>query len=176
MLTKRLKKYADFLTETTAEYGNQLYYYCRAHNVQKIRGVTNMLVSLCVVQSMAYPPFSQHDPIMKALLTSPMQTVARLDRVDHVAAGLMSTYFSGYATIRKIYDLRDQGLLKLDVDVEQLRPIGRKKAAAAALAAAIVSASDSIHGGLYDDTIDSVVPVDVLLSLLGETLVFLNRK
>lgn len=125
---------------------------------------------------MAYPPIVEVDTSMRALLTSPMQTLARLERVDTVAADLLSMYFSGYATVRRIYDLRDQELLDDERGEEHLRPIGRKKAAAAALVAAIVSASDSIHGGLYDASIDSVVQVDVLLSLLGEALVFLNRE
>lgn len=57
-----------------------------------------------------------------------------------------------------------------------LRPIARKRAAATALLAVINSAADNIHGGLYDKERASVVPVDGLLALLGEALLFVNRK
>lgn len=57
-----------------------------------------------------------------------------------------------------------------------LRPIARKKAAVAALLAVINSAADNIHGGLYDKERASVVQVDGLLALLGEALLFVDRK
>jgi len=170
------QRHADYLSETTLEYGDALYYYARAHNVEKIRDVANMLISLCVVQSAAYPPLSALDETMRALLTRPMQTLARLDRLDSDAAGFLSTCMSGYATIRKIYDLRDRGLVPGSEDGEHLGRIAQRRAAASALVTAITSASDSIHGGLYDSTVESVVPVDVLLTLLGEALVFVHRK
>jgi len=170
------QRYADYLSETTLEYGDALYYYARAHNEGKIRDVANLLISLCVVQSAAYPPLPALDKTMRALLTRPMQTLARLDRLDSDAAGLLSTCMSGYATIRKIYDLRDRGPLPGNEDGERLGRIAQRKAAASALVTAITSASDSIHGGLYDSTIESVVPVDVLLTLLGEALIFVHRK
>jgi hypothetical protein len=56
------------------------------------------------------------------------------------------------------------------------RPLARKRAAANALMVIIASAASSIRGGLYDPEIETVVQVDVLLPLLGEALVFVNRK
>ena len=56
-----------------------------------------------------------------------------------------------------------------------MRPIARKKAAATALLAVIASATDNIHGGLYDEQRGAVVQVDGLLALLGEALVFVDR-
>lgn len=135
-----------------------------------------MLVSFCVVQSMAYPPSSELDEVLRSMLTTPLQTLARLERIDRYAAEILSIYLSGYATVRKIYDLRDQEFSVDDDEVEQLRPLARKREAMSALVTAVTSASDSIHGGLYDASVDSVVPVAVLLSLLGESLVFLNRE
>lgn len=134
-----------------------------------------MLIAMCVVQSMAFPRASELDSTMRALLDSPIQTLARLDRTDHIAAGYLSVHVSGYAIVRKIYDLRDQGIIQQGAELERLRSNLRRKAMGTALVAAITSASDSIHGGLYDASVDSVVPIDVLLSLMGETLVFINR-
>ena len=54
--------------------------------------------------------------------------------------------------------------------------MARKRAAASALSVIIASAASSIRGGLYDPEIETVVQVDVLLPLLGEALVFVNRK
>ena len=57
-----------------------------------------------------------------------------------------------------------------------LKPRARKKAAAAALIAVVSSAADNIFGGLYDESRDAIVHVDGLLALLGEAMVFVNRK
>lgn len=101
--------------------------------------------------------------------------MALLDRVDRRAAELLSLHVSGYGTLRKFYDLRDEEL-KSSPLYDQASPSTRKEAAAAALVAAIASAADSIHGGLHDSTVDSVIQVDVLLVLLGEALAVVNRK
>lgn len=53
--------------------------------------------------------------------------------------------------------------------------MARKRAAANALMVLIASASSSIRGGLYDASVETVIQVDVLLSLLGEALVFVNQ-
>lgn len=53
--------------------------------------------------------------------------------------------------------------------------MARKRAAANALMVIISSAASSIQGGLYDDTVETVMQVDVLLPLLGEALVFINQ-
>lgn len=55
------------------------------------------------------------------------------------------------------------------------KPVTTKRKAIEALITVIVSASDSIHGGLYDPDVDVVVQVDGLLALLGEALVFVHR-
>ena len=88
---------------------------------------------------------------------------------------MLHTHLTGYATLRKFYDLRDE-----EVNLEQgqkprLRAIARKNAAATALLAVINSAADSIHGGLYDEDRGSIVQVDGLLALLGEAMVFVDR-
>ena len=89
---------------------------------------------------------------------------------------MLHTYLTGYATLRRYYDLRDEEVNLKEGEKPTLRPIARKKAAADCLIAVINSAADNIHGGLYDESRGSVVQVDGLLALLGEALVFLDRK
>lgn len=78
--------------------------------------------------------------------------------------------------MRKFYDLRDEEVNLEEGQKPTLRPIARKRAAAAALLALINSAADNIHGGLYDEESGSVVQVDGLLALLGEAMLFVDRK
>ena len=125
---------------------------------------------------MSYPPISELDDRLKLLITSPKQTLTRLSRTDLEAAQLLSTYLSGYATIRKFYDLRDEEVDAKPGQKPSLRSMARKRAAASALMVIISSAASSIRGGLYDPSIETVVQVDGLLALLGEALVFVNRK
>lgn len=95
--------------------------------------------------------------------------------MDPKAAEMLHTYLTGYATLRKFFDLRDEDINLEEGQKPTARPNARETAAAAALLAVINSAADNIHGGLYDDNRGSVVQVDGLLSLLGEALVFVNR-
>lgn len=79
---------------------------------------------------------------------------------------------SGYATLRKFYELRDQ--LKQDLAPSKAKTV--KKQAASALVAVISSSDDNIRGGLYDETRDSVVSEDFLLALLGEATAFVHQS
>ena len=88
---------------------------------------------------------------------------------------MLHTHLTGYATLRKFYDLRDEEVNLEPGQKPRLRPIARKNAAATALLAVINSAADSIHGGLYDEDRGSIVQVDGLLALLGEAMVFVDR-
>ena len=99
----------------------------------------------------------------------------QIAELDSEAAELLQTHLSGYATLRQFYDLRDQEKQLKEGQKPKLRPLARKKAAAAALLAVINSAADNIHGGLYDEHRGAVVQVDGLLVLLGEALVFVDR-
>ena len=94
---------------------------------------------------------------------------------DQEAASMLHLYLTGYATLRKFYDLRDEEYNCEEGEKPRLRPLARKRAAAATLIAVIKSASDSIYGGLYDESRDSVIHVDGLLALLGEAVIFVNR-
>ena len=95
--------------------------------------------------------------------------------MDPKAAEMLHTYLTGYATLRKFYDQRDEEINLEEGQKPRTRPNARKAAAATALLAVINSAADNIQGGLFDENRGSVVQVDGLLALLGEALVFVNR-
>ncbi len=170
-----LQKYADHLRTNTESYGDTLLYYARAHDAQKIQEVLRVLVAHCLVKSTAYPALDDLDESLNSLITSPKQTLTKLASVDSEAASLLSNHLSGYATIRKYYDLRDEEVLLKSGEKPAHQPMARKRAAANALMVIIASAASSIRGGLYDPEIETVVQVDVLLPLLGEALVFVNQ-
>ncbi|KAI9778940.1 MAG: hypothetical protein M1835_004806 [Candelina submexicana] len=169
------EKFADSITEGSYNYGVALLYYARAHNVKKVKNVLDLLISLCLVQSVAYPSESDIDEHLKRLISSPKQTLNELSQIDSKAAELLQTYLSGYATLRRFYTLRDEDVNKNSGETSGLRPVARKNAAAAALIAVINSAEDNIHGGLYDENRGAVVQVDGLLALLAEAMVFVDQ-
>jgi hypothetical protein len=153
-----------------SNFGDALVYYAKGHKARKMRELLHSLITLSVVQSAAYPAADDLDPTLKELLQSPGKAVSYLNAADLEAGRYMSTYLSGYATVRKFYETRDEDPSSEACDVTQ-----RKRKAAAALIAVIGSATDSIRGGLLDANIDVVIPVDDLLALLGEAMVFINR-
>ncbi|KAF2200267.1 hypothetical protein GQ43DRAFT_432649 [Delitschia confertaspora ATCC 74209] len=170
-------KYADHLSKNSQNYGDTLVYYARAHDATKVKEVIQILVSHCLIKSISYPPIAQLDERLKTLITAPKATLTQLAKTDLEAAKLLSTHLSGYATIRKFYDLRDEEIIaESSGEKPKHRPVDRKRAAAAALMVIIKSAASSIRGGLYDPEVETVVQVDNLLSLLGEALVFVNQK
>ena len=132
----------------------------------------NLLMSYSLVQSTAYPAEKDLDDELKNLLQKRTETLERRAKQDLEAAQLLGRMLSGYATLRKFYELRDQAK-------EGLAPSKAKtlqKQAASALVAVISSSDDNIRGGLYDETRDSVVSEDFLLALLGEATVFVNQS
>ncbi|KAF2112134.1 hypothetical protein BDV96DRAFT_498624 [Lophiotrema nucula] len=168
-------KFADHLRHNTQNYGDTLLYYARAHDAAKIQEVLRVLVAHCLVKSLAYPPVVELDDSLESLITSPKKTLTDVARADPEGAQLLSNYLSGYATIRKFYDLRDEEIIAKGGEKPAHRPMARKRAAANALIVIVQSAASSIRGGLYDHEVETVVQVDVLLSLLGEALVFINQ-
>ena len=140
-----------------------------------MKDVLDLLVSLSVVQSLAFPPLSSLDHNLQALISWPKESLDQLAELDGEAAAILHMYLTGYATLRNFYDLRDEEVHLQDGEKQSLPLPARKKAAVTALLAVINSAADSIHGGLYDEHRGSVVQVDGLLALLGEALVFVNR-
>ena len=141
-----------------------------------MKELLHTLVTISVVQSRAYPPKNELDPTLEQLLASPKNAISHLNTTDLDAGWFLSTYLSGYATIRGFYELRDEQVGQKSDEEAVTDPQERKIQPAAALVATISSAADSIRGGLLDPSTNVIIPVDNLLSLLGETLVFLNRK
>lgn len=176
------QRYADTLAERTNEYGTILLYYARGHCEQKIKEVLELLTSLSLVESAAYPSQSDLDKDLAQLVASPKDVLSALSSLDAGAAELLKTYLAGYATLRRFYNLRDSDVLASESDqtnkpsssVKKKRPLARKREAATALIAVINSAADSIHGGLYDSDRPSIVNVDALLPLLAEALPFIS--
>ena len=151
-------------------------YYARAHSAKKLKDVLDLLISLSLVQSFAFPPLNSLDKNLHALIFFPKDSLDELAELDRQAAKLLHLYLTGYATMRKFYDLRDEEVNLKGGEKPTLRPIERKRTAAAALLAVINSAADNIHGGLYDVERGSVVQIDGLLVLLGEAMPFVDRK
>lgn len=127
------------------------------------------------MQSVAYPAASDLDDDLALLVTSPKEVLTALSAVDADAAEMLKLYLSGYATLRRFYDLRDAEVHLAPGQKPSLRPLARKREAATALATVINSAADSIHGGLYDPDRHAVVQVDGLLTILAESLPLLNH-
>lgn len=171
MLTQS-QKYADQLSTSSSHYGSAILYYARAHNAAKVKQTLNALLSLSLIQSLAFPPANALDDRLKSFLASPKQSLQQLASVDTEAARILSCYLSGYATLRDYYSRRDNAH---DYSSSASGILQRKRDAAPYLLAAITSAGEAIAGGLFDPNADAVFPVDSLLVLLGEALPFLYQ-
>lgn len=134
----------------------------------------DVLIFTSLVQSAAWPPVEELDAQLLDLVEDQRSTLSKIARADVEAAQLIASHLSGYATLRKFYDLRDEG----DDGPKKsgLRPIARRKEAAGCIVALVQSAADCIRGGLYDSEQDAVVQIDALLPLLGEALPLMNRE
>lgn len=150
-------------------YGLALIYYARAHATRKLKDTISFMTSLCLLQSAAIPAHNALDQHLASLLSKERTALVQLARADPDAANLLGAQLSGYATVRQFYDIRDNN------EHGGLRPLERKRKAGDALIGAIESAADCIRGGLFDPEIESVVPVDGLLALLGEALPLLGQ-
>ena len=170
------QQYADLVVGKSDSFGAALMCYARARAAKKIRSVVDLLISYSILQSSAYPPTDEMDDALAGFVNDRRGAIASIAEVDPDGAELLQRYFSGYATLRKFYAVRDEETTSQKSDRPSSKPLTRKRAAAQALVALISSAADSIYGGLYDETRDSVVQVDGLLALLGEALPFVNRE
>ncbi|XDG04268.1 hypothetical protein ABKA04_003883 [Annulohypoxylon sp. FPYF3050] len=164
------ESFADILAKDTFRFGEALWYYALAHRPGKVRDVLNTLMSISLVESTIYPPERELDDTLKQLLRERTTTLEQFAKQDLEAAELLGKMLSGYATLRKFYELRDG-----DGKTRQ-KSLSSRQQAATALAAVIASADDNIRGGLYDDTRDAVVSEDFLLALLGEASVFVGQS
>ncbi|KUJ18394.1 uncharacterized protein LY89DRAFT_706874 [Mollisia scopiformis] len=169
------ESYANSLAEGSHRYGEALWYYALAHRSQKVKDVLDLLISFSLIQSTAYPPESELDDHLRHLIAAPNTALSELAEMDDEAAKLLLKMLSGYATLRKFYDLRDAEVLQATNGKPRKGRIERKNEAAAALIVVIASSDDNIRGGLYDEGRGAVVSVDFLLALLGEAMVFINQ-
>ena len=150
--------------------------YARAHSRRKVKSLVELLISYSLVQSHAFPVSAELDDQLRALIREPKTCLSAIAGSDEEAASILQFYFSGYATLRRFYETRDEAVALSEGQRPCFKPLARRRAAAQALVAVIRSASDCIHGGLYDPDRDTAVQVDGLLALLGETLVFMDGK
>lgn len=139
-----------------------------------MKAVLDLLISFSLVHSAAYPPAQLLDEDLRGLIENPETTLAHLESVDPEAAEILAQYISGYATLRKFYDVRDSVFLG-DIKAVQISA-DKKKEAGRALISLIASCKQNISGGLYDRASGATVSIDGLLALLGEALVFVNRR
>ncbi|EEY14486.1 conserved hypothetical protein [Verticillium alfalfae VaMs.102] len=139
---------------------------------EKVREVLNLLMSYSLLQSTVFPPTNDLDDHLHRLLTERSQTLEQYAKQDLEAAQLLGRMLSGYATLRKFYELRDtEGL----ANMSSYKSLNIRRQAASALVAVVASSDDNIRGGLYDESRDAVVSEDFLLALLGEALPFINQ-
>lgn len=130
---------------------------------------------MCLLQSAAIPTSATIDDQLSSLLSQDRPALVRLARIDSEAASLLASSISGYASLRRFYELRDQDLLPSADGKPTFRSLERRRHAAKALVQVTASAADCIQGGLYDPDIESVVPVDGVIALLGEALPLLGQ-
>ncbi|KAJ5096328.1 hypothetical protein NUU61_005684 [Penicillium alfredii] len=169
------ERFGDMTTSKSESFGLALLCYARAQNRRKVKSVVDLLVSYSLVQSRAYPATADLDPELRSMIKEPKSCLSSIASVDEEAARILQFYLSGYATLRRFYEIRDEALELQEGQRPRFKPLARRRAAAQALAAVIGSAADNIYGGLYDPERDSAVQVDGLLALLGEALVFVNQ-
>lgn len=128
------------------------------------------------MRSEAYPPIGSLDQTLESLLYSSVISFDDLGHSDAEAASLLHRALTGYAALRKFYDLRDKKPVSAFQESATHSQDLVMEEAARTLLAVIQSASGSVLGGLYDAKYEAVVQSDGLLALIGEALVFVNRK
>ncbi|KAJ6015831.1 hypothetical protein N7540_010422 [Penicillium herquei] len=170
------ERFGDQTTSNSEDFGLALICYARAHNRRKVKSIVDLLISYSLVQSRAFPATADLDGQLRSLIKDPKACLSSIASFDEEAARILQYYLSGYACLRRFYDIRDEAIDLQDGQRPRYKPLARRRMAAKALAAVISSAADNIYGGLYDPSRDSAVQVDGLLALLGEALVFVNQS
>ena len=170
------QNYADLIIEESERYGTALKYYARGHCWKRMRNVLDLLLSISLIRSDAFPPKSLLDSDLHSLIYERESSFEKLSALDRDAAAKLYGFMSGYASLRAFYDLRDSRLYSKS----QERPAKswhlRRTEAASKLCAVVISASDNIAGGLFDEHRQAAVQHDILLALLGEAMVLVKGK
>ncbi|KAJ5807582.1 hypothetical protein N7447_011038 [Penicillium robsamsonii] len=169
------ERFGDMLTSKSENFGLALVCYARAQSRRKVKSVVDLLISYSLVQSRAYPATADLDEQLRSLMKEPKACLSSIAQVDEEAARILQFYLSGYATLRRFYEIRDEEFELQEGQQPRYKPLARRRAAAQALVAVVGSAADNIYGGLFDPDRDSAVQVDGLLALLGEACVFVNQ-
>ena len=121
------------------------------------------------------PPVSSLDPDLSSLLSTERAALLSLARIDGEAAQLLGRWVSGFAMLRRFYEIRDQDVNPAAATTsKKMGSLERKRESSRALIAVIEAAADCIKGGLFDPEVESVVPVEGVLVLLGEVLPLLG--
>ena len=136
----------------------------------------NLFISLSLIGSAAFPPSNALDTNFSLLMSDPQQALAPLVQADQEAAAMLHHRLTGYATLRNFYKLRDETFDLKETQDHSLQTGERTMKAFTALLAIINSAANKISGGLYDETTEAVVPLNGLIVLLGEAIIFVNRE
>jgi hypothetical protein len=121
------------------------------------------------------PPTPSLDYDLASLLSTERSVLLSLARIDAESARLLGRWVSGYAMLRRFYEIRDQDIsASAATSLKKMGGLERKREASRALIAVIEAAADCIKGGLFDPEVESVVPVEGVMALLGEVLPLLG--
>ncbi|GAB7366394.1 hypothetical protein MBLNU230_g8191t1 [Neophaeotheca triangularis] len=163
------ERYADQVASVGEDYCSAMLYYSYANAWAKLDQITNTLTFRCITESSG--------TALGASL-SRLESMRTLNTADNQHALLsqfqdgtqnLSTRLAGCAMLKEFYELRDSASANQQ-NLQTLGAMGEK------LMILLSSAADSIHGGLFDPAVRSLIPVDCLLALLGETLPLLNDR
>src|SRR5690242_9769347 len=109
-----------------------MWYYALAHRPAKVREVMNLLISYSLIQSTVFPPEEDLDDHLSRLLNERNITLEQFAKQDLEAAELVGKMLSGYATLRKFYETRD----------DETIPLPKRRAEAARALTAVIASSD----------------------------------
>ncbi|KAI9710029.1 MAG: hypothetical protein M1828_002332 [Chrysothrix sp. TS-e1954] len=160
-------RFADYnAARSPPKYGLALIYYARANNPAKMRDLLDILTITSLTLSTAHPPPNDTDIYLDSLLSGPKSLERSLSGVSTSSSLALKSHIAGYATVRRFFSLRNPC-------TDQTAMV-QKRQAADPLFTLIQSSSDALHGGLYDPSLRTAVPVACLLVLLAETLPFFD--
>lgn len=160
------ERYADQLASAGNDYCSALLYYSHANAWAKSNSIIHDLTIRCLRTSSGEAlgaSLTRLDELRTLKTNNNNTALSKFLNSDELD---LSTRLAGTATLSAFYSLRDS----------QPKSLTAQRTMATKLLPLITSAADSIQGGLFDPTVHSLIPVDCLLLLLGETLPLLNER